>query len=419
MPLYQYEAIDAAGNTIRGTLTADNRDAVIQRMRELRYQPVNITIGREGAGGRGLGKAFQSVKLKELVVFTRQFATMIDAGLPILKCLDILALQAKNPFFRESIQAVKLDIASGMNLGDALAKHPRVFNDLYVNMIRAAELGGILDTILARIATYLEEEQEIRTKVKSAMMYPCVVFSFALLMTIGIVFFVLPRFSEIFEGLVGENYKLPVLTSALLNSGDLARRFWFIPVILIVGMITTFKLVGRTESGRYRLDAAKLKIPIVGDLVLKLSIARVCRTLGTLLSSGIPILRALEIVEQTAANAVVSRAIRSAREAVHEGQRFCEPLQRSKVFPLMTTQMIQVGEEVGRIDDMLTKIAVFYEEEVDAIIKGLTSLIEPIMIVGLGMFVGFVAVAVLKPIYDVLGQMTQEESGGGGAGGGG
>jgi type IV pilus assembly protein PilC len=406
MPTFRYEAVDAAGNTVRGTVNADTRESAIQKMRDLRYQPISIEVGREQSKNlASLNNRFQSIKLKELVVFTRQFATMIDAGLPILKCLDILAVQTRNSWFRESIQAIKLDIASGTSLADSLAKHPRIFNDLYVNMIRAAELGGILDTILARIATHLEDEQEIRTKVKSAMMYPCVVFAFALLMTIGIVFLVLPRFKEIFTGLVGPDYRLPKLTAILLNSGAIGKQYWYVPVLLIVGSVAGLRVLGRTESGRYRIDSAKLRIPIVGDLLLKLAVARVCRTLGTLLSSGIPIIRALDIVRETAGNAVVGKAIADARTAVHEGHKFCEPLQKSKVFPLMTTQMIQVGEEVGRIDEMLTKIAVFYEDEVDAIIKGLTSLIEPLMIIGLGAFVGFVAVAVLKPIYDVLQQM--------------
>jgi len=410
MPVFRYEAVDAAGNTVRTTITADSRDAVIQRMRELRYHPVDIAVvTSEGGKMASINARFQGVKLKELVVFTRQFSTMIDAGMTILKSLDILAAQTKNSFFRETIQGVKLDIASGLSLADALAKHPRVFNDLYVNMIRAAEIGGILDVILQRIAGYLENEQEIRTKIKSAMMYPCVVFAFALLMTIGIVFFVLPQFKTIFAGLVGEDYKLPVLTTVLLNSGATARQYWWFPILVIIGVVTAWKMVGRTESGRLKLDSFKLKIPIVGDLVLKISVARVCRTLATLLASGVSILRCLEIVEATAGNAVIANAIRQARTAVHGGERICEPLAQSGIFPLMTTQMVQVGEETGRLDEMLNKVAVFYEEEVDAMIKGLTSLIEPIMIVGLGGFVGFVAVAVLKPIYDVLETMQQQK----------
>jgi len=408
MPTFRYEAIDPAGNTVRSSMTADSKNVVLQRMRELRFHPVDVSIMRDGTTGGSLAelnKRLQRVKLKELVIFTRQFSTMIDAGMTILKCLDILEKQIKNPFFKETIQAVKLDIAAGAPLADALAKHPRIFNDLYVNMVRAAELGGILDTILRRISTYLENEQEIRTKIKSAMMYPCIVFAFAILMTAGIVFIVLPRFKKIFGSLLGDDPELPMVTVLLLDAGEHCKNYWFVPVILIVGFVVALKLIGRTDSGRYRIDAVKLKLPLLGGLALKIAVSRVCRTLGTLLASGVTILRCLEIVEQTAGNAVIAGALRDARTAVHGGERICEPLAQSGIFPLMVTQMIQIGEETGRLDDMLNKVAIFYEEEVDAMIKGLTSLIEPIMIMGLGGFVMFVAVAVLKPVYGVLGQI--------------
>lgn len=402
MPTFRYEALDPQGNTVRGTMVADSTDVVLARMRENRLHIVNIATGREAAPSDAFAKRFQTVKLRERVVFTRQFATMFDAGLTITKCLDILASQTRNPYFRETIQTVKVDISSGLSLADALAKHPRIFDDLYVNMIRAAELGGILDTILERLAVYLEKEQEIRTKIRSAMMYPAVVFFFALIMTSAIVFLVLPRFKEVFVGLMGEDYKLPWMTAALMDFGGTARKYWYVPVILLTGLITSYKLMMRTDAGKLRIDAWKLKIPVVGDLILKVSVARVCRTLGTLLSSGIPILRALEIVQDTAGNAVVANAIGQARQSVHEGQRMCEPLAASGIFPAMVVQMVQVGEETGRIDAMLQKVAEFYEEEVDAIIKGLTSIIEPVMIVALGCFVAFVAVAVIRPIYKVL-----------------
>ncbi len=408
MPTFRYEVIDASGNTVRGSMVADSREAVLERMRELQYRVVDISVGRERSFLADLNNRFQSIKLRELVVFTRQFSTMIDAGLTVVKCLDILSSQTKNPFFKESINALKVDISSGLSLADAMAKHPRIFNDLYVNMIRAAELGGILDIILSRIAGYLENEQEIKTKIKSAMMYPCVVLAFAVLMAGAIVFFVLPKFKTIFAGLVGPDYQLPVLTRYLLDSGAIARQYWYVPILLIIGIVTTWKLIARTESGRYKLDMLKLKIPVMGELLLKISVARVARTLGTLLSSGIPVLRALEIVKTTAGNAVVAEALDQARQAVHQGQRMSEPLAESGIFPLMTTQMIQVGEETGRVDEMLNKVAGFYEEEVDALIRGLTALIEPLMIIGLGGFVGFVAVAVLKPIYGVLEAMSAE-----------
>lgn len=405
MPVFHYVALDSQGKEIRGQINADTREQVLARMRESHLHLVDITVGKPvGRAGRA---PMRAVKIREKVVFTRQFATMVEAALSIVRCLDILVAQTKNPYFRSAIQQVRMDIQSGLTLADSLAKHPRIFDDLYVNMIRAAEMGGILDVILDRLATYLEKEQEIRTKVKSAMMYPCVVFVFALIMAAGIVFFVLPRFRVVFEGLVGPNFKLPVVTEMLMSFGEYSQRFWYVPVLLITGLVVSYRLAMRTESGRFRLDSWKLKIPVVGDLILKLSVSRVSRTLGTLLSSGIPILRALQIVEDTAGNAVVSTAISQARLSINEGQRMCEPLAASGVFPLMVTQMIQVGEETGRIDEMLQKVADFYEEEVDAVIKGLTSLIEPIMIIGLGAFVGFVAVAVLMPVYSVISQLGE------------
>jgi type IV pilus assembly protein PilC len=408
MPTFQYEALDAQGNTIRASMVADTRDQVLARLRENRLHLVNITTGKDQTGKLSqLNRSMAGVKLREKVIFTRQMATMIKAGLPILRCLDILVQQTKNPFFRETIATVRYDISSGLTFADSLAKHPRTFDDLFVNMIRAAEVGGILDTILDRLAQYLEKEQEIKTKVKSAMMYPMVVLSFALLMTAAIVFFVLPRFKEVFEELLPEGKQLPWVTRTLMDFGGLAKRFFYVPPIIIGGGWFTYYTMMRTDTGRYKIDKAKLKIPVIGDLILKISVSRVCRTLGTLLSSGIPILRALEIVEDTSGNAVVAGAVADARIAVHEGQRMCDPLTRSGIFPVMVTQMIQVGEETGRIDDMLQKVADFYEEEVDALIKGLTSLIEPLMIVGLGLFVGFVAVAVIKPIYGVLQEMGQ------------
>jgi type IV pilus assembly protein PilC len=403
MPTYHYVALDPQGNEIRGQMAAESQDQVLARIRENQLHLVNISAGKPV--GRAAGSRMQSVKLREKVVFTRQFATMVEAALSILRCLDILVAQTRNPFFRSVLQQVRMDIQSGLTLADSMAKHPRIFDDLYVNMIRAAEMGGILDVILDRLAEYLEKEQEIRTKIKSAMMYPCVVFAFALLMATGIVFFVLPKFRVVFEGLVGPNFELPLVTELLMSFGDISRSYWYIPVMLIIGLTVAYNLTMRTEAGRFKLDSWKLKIPIVGDLMLKVAVSRVCRTLGTLMSSGIPILRALEIVEDTAGNAVVATAINQARAAINEGQRMCEPLVQSGVFPLMVTQMIQVGEETGRIDEMLQKVADFYEEEVDAVIKGLTSLIEPIMIVGLGIFVAFVAVAVLMPVYSVISQL--------------
>ncbi len=347
----------------------------------------------------------QRVKLKELAVFSRQFATMIDAGLSVVKCLDILQKQSKNPRLKEVIGTVKHDVAGGISLTEALQKHPRVFTPLYINMVRSAEAGGILDQVLDRLSGFLEKEQEMRGKVKSAMTYPVVVFSFSMLMLAALLMFVLPKFKDIFKTM---GLKLPLTTSILLNFSGYVQQYWYISIIVVVGSIVGIKMAIQTEKGRYAVDAVKLKIPIFGELILKTGVARFARTFGTLISSGVPVLRALEIVADTAGNRVISDTVGRARVSIKEGDKISTPLFGSKVFPVMVTQMIAVGEETGRLDQMLVKVANFYEEEVDSTLKGLTSLIEPLMIVGLGLIVGFIAVSVISPIYSLVGSLGGE-----------
>lgn len=402
MPTFRYSAMDQSGRTVAGTLEADSIELVRAKLSDLRYHVLSIRQARARASLQEMLNGFQRVKLRDLVLFSRQFATMIDAGLSVVKCLDILQKQSRNPRLKEVIGQVKHDVGAGTSLTEALQKHPKVFSGLYVNMIRSAEAGGILDQVLDRLSGFLEKEQETRGKVKSAMTYPAVVFSFAMLMLVGLMFFVLPKFKVIFETM---GLTLPLTTKIMLNSSDYLQNYWYIALVFMAGMVVFLKVVVKTEKGRYAIDAAKLKVPVFGDLILKTAVSRFARTFGTLISSGVPVLRALEIVSDTAGNLVVSETVGRARTSIKEGDKISTPLFASKVFPLMVTQMIAVGEETGRLDQMLAKVANFYDEEVDATLKALTSLIEPMMIVGLGLIVGFIAVSVISPIYSLVGSL--------------
>jgi len=402
MPHFQYNAMDTTGRTVGGRLEAESLDAVRVKLSELRYHVLDIKESHTRTSLIDRLNSMQKVKLRELVLFSRQFATMIDAGLSVVKCLDILQQQSKDPKLREVIGQVKHDVGSGASLTDAIGRHPRVFSALYVNMIRSAEAGGILDQVLDRLATFLEKEQEMRSKVKSAMMYPAVVLTFAMLMLLALLLFVLPRFKEIFDSM---QLKLPITTYVLLNFSGIVKSYWYVFLLVFVGLIVGFKVFSSTPRGAYLLDSAKLRVPIMGELLLKTSVSRFSRTFGTLIASGVPVLRALEIVVDTSGNLVVSEAISLARAAVKEGEKISTPLFTTKLFPIMVTQMIAVGEETGRLDQMLSKVSDFYDEEVDTTLKGLTSLIEPLMIVGLGGIVGFIAISVISPIYQLVGDI--------------
>lgn len=400
MPSFRYSAIDNAGRPYNGTLDADNLEAVRAKLAELRYYIINIT---EIGAGNGLGdvfKALSRVKQKELVVFSRQFATMIDAGLSVLKCLDILTKQTEDQVLREALATVRHDVNTGASLTEAMSKHPRVFSKLYINMVRSAEAGGILDQVLDRLATFLEKEMDMRQKVRSAMMYPTVVFAFAAIVMGGMMFGVLPKFAIIFKnmGLT----KLPITTELMLNMAVTAQHYWLLFLLAIIGCIIGFVVYGRTTAGAMHLDKLKLRVPVFGDIILKVAISRFARTFGTLISSGVPVLRAMEITSDTAGNLAVASVIERARNSVKEGEKISDPMQNSEYFPVMVTQMIAVGEETGRLDQMLVKISDFYESEVDSMLKGLASLIEPIMIVVLGVLVGFIAVSVVLPIYTLV-----------------
>lgn len=399
MPYYAYTAIDAGGRTIKSGMDAENEAIVLNKLREQSMQVVEVRLAKKSSG-LSIGKG--KMKPRSLIVFSRQFATMIDAGIPIMRCLEILTNQMKDPILRPALEAVSQDVKSGMALNEALTKHPQCFSKLYVNMIRAAELGGILDIILDRLAGFLEYEHEVRSKIKSAMMYPVLVLIFSQVMLFVLFSFVLPKFKEIFNGM---NAEMPFITRTLFGIGDFMSSSWWMILLAIGGILVGLKMWGKTPRGRFQLDYFKLKMPVAGELTLKMSVARFCRTFGTLINSGVPIMRSLEIVGETLGNAVLTNAIEGTRASIREGNKLSTPLTACGLFPSMVTHMIDVGEESGRLAEMMVKIGDFYDAEVETTVKGLTSMIEPLLIIFLGVVVGFIAVSVMTPIFSIVNQV--------------
>jgi type IV pilus assembly protein PilC len=385
-------------------MEAENQQAVLGKLRERNIQVLDVTEAKTGGLAAFKMNRVGKVKLNALVVFSRQFATMIDAGINVLKCLDILENQAKDPVLKTIIGEARRDVVGGASLTEAVQKHPRVFSKLYVSMIKAAEIGGILDQILDRLATFLEREQEITGKIKGAMVYPCVVMVFAVIMVFALMMFVLPTFKEIFADFGG---KLPLITSLMFGISTFMRTFWYVVVLTPVAIVWAFKYYYTLESGRWNLDKLKLKIPVTGELVQKMAISRFSRTLGTLVNSGVPMLRALEIVSETAGNVVIAKAVTDARNCVREGQKISQPLEASGMFPPMVTQMIDIGEETGRMSDMLIKVATFYDQEVEIAVKALTSLIEPMLIIFLGGIVGFIVASIMVPMFTMINEINK------------
>lgn len=399
MPLFEYTAMDSSGRTIKSTMDAESETGVLARLRDQGMHVLDIAPGKASKGGAiTAGK----MKPKSLVIFSRQFATMIDAGIPILRCLEILVAQQKDPVLKKALEMVLADVKSGAALNEALVKHPHCFSKLYINMVRAAELGGILDTILERLSGFLEYEAEVKAKIKSAMMYPVLVFGFSILMLFVLFSFVLPKFKEIFADM---GSKLPPITAKLFAFGDFMQASWWMILIVVAGIWIGIKMWGKTDQGRYKLDYLKLKTPVIGELVLKMSVARFTRTFGTLINSGVPMMRSLEIVGETLGNQVLNSAIEQTRLSIREGNRLSAPLIASGLFPTMVTQMIDIGEESGRLSEMMVKIGDFYDQEVEQTVKGLTSMIEPALIIFMGVVVGFIAISVMSPIFSIVNEV--------------
>jgi len=409
MPVFAYKAKSADGSTVEGTVDAEEQRAAVERLRAQKL--FILEIGEKTSSPldaiKGLFKRKGKVYSRDLVLFSRQLSTLVGAGVPIVQSLAILEAQAENPAFKEVLNAVRVDIESGLSISDALKKHPDAFPELYTAMIKAGELGGILDTILERLTAYLESNEALKAKVKSAMMYPIIVLSICFVITVFLLTFVIPRFATIFLSFGAE---LPLLTQVLLDLSRLMIKYFYMVVIGPVGIYYGFKRWYQTPAGQKFVDGKVLNLPIFGIILKKVAVARFTRTLGTLIKSGVPILQALETVAATAGNVVIAEAVLSARESIREGGHLSDPLKKSGVFPNMVTAMISVGEETGALDTMLAKIADFYDQEVDTAIKGLTSLIEPIVIVIMGAIVGTIVAAMFLPMFG-MGELASNMEG--------
>jgi len=401
MSTFLYTALDGSGKTVRGRMEADSEQTVLSRLHEQSLHIVNVSKQGEARKLPSIGS--KKVKLKSMVVFSRQFATMIDAGIAVVRCLDILEGQTKDPALKPAIGQCKRDVKAGQSLTDAFSKHPNVYSRLYVNMVRAAETGGILDQILDRLASFLEKEDEIRSKIKSAMIYPILVLVFAMLMLTALFMFVLPKFKEIF---VTMNVKMPLATQLLFGMSSFLQHYWFVVFGLAIGAFVAYRTYAKTEQGRFKMDGLKLRVPVLGEIIQKVSISRFSRTFATLIASGVPMMRSLEIVGETSGNSVIAKAVESARNSIREGQKISAPLAQSGLFPTMVTHMIDIGEETGRLSEMLVKVSDFYDQEVDSAVKALTSLIEPCLIVFMGGIVGFIAISIMAPIFKLVSSIS-------------
>ena len=397
MGLFEYTAKNSAsGQILKGTLDVPTREEVIAFIRKNRMILVSV---REAPTQVRIPAFRKGVSTRDIVIFTRQFATMINAGLPLVQSLTILAQQTENKALAEVTRAVVYDVESGNTLADAFSKHPRAFSDLYVNMVAAGEAGGILDTILLRLATFLEKNDALVRKVKGAMVYPGVIMSVAAIAISVLLIFVIPVFQSMFASV---NLELPLPTRIVVGLSDLLIGYWW---AVLGAMGATFFAIRKyygTPGGRKVIDALLLKAPVLGDMLRKSAVSRFTRTLGTLISSGVSILEGLEITAKTAGNMVIHDAVMASRQSIAGGETIAAPLEKSKVFPPMVISMIAVGEQTGGLDEMLTKIADFYDEEVDVAVSALLSLMEPIMIVVLGVVVGGMVVAMYLPIFDMM-----------------
>ena len=396
MPSFTYTARGRDGKKQKGTMTAQNRQALNHALASRGLTVDNAQEVKRGGIGGKLGKR---VKTADLLIFTRQLSTIVSAGLPLLQGLDILGEQTEDEAFAGTVGAVASNVESGQSFSDALREFPRAFPELYVSMVRAGEAGGDLDGVLLQLADYLEAMEELKRRIKSAMMYPVVAFSMILLIAAGLIVWVVPQFAEIFSTFGRD---LPGPTRLLIGISEVLRsRMIFVVIAGFIGAVVAVKFYGKTPSGKYQLDALRLRMPVFGPLLRKVAISRFTRTLSTLTRSGVAILQALEIVERTAGNEVFARAVKESGDSVRSGETLAEPLARSQQFPAMVTRMIAVGEKTGALEGMLSKISDFYDSEVKATVDGLTSLIEPILIMMMGIVVGGIVIALFMPILQL------------------
>lgn len=395
MPVFRYSGKTRGGVAQKGEIEATTRDAAAAQLRQrqivvtsVRAKPKGLSIKIPGFGGK--------VKEHDLVIFTRQFATMIDAGLPLVQCLDILANQSENKEFARIIGRIKTDVESGDSFADALRKHPKAFTDFYVNMVEAGEAGGILDTILSRLAVYLEKARALKSKVKSAMVYPSAIMAIAAVVIIFMLVYVIPVFAQMFADFGGT---LPAPTKFVMILSGIVQGYIMYAIPIVILGIWSFRRFYKTKHGQLIVDSLFLKVPVFGPLIQKVAVAKFTRTLGTLVASGVPIIDGLDITARTAGNKVVENAVLATISSIKEGQTIAEPLGKQAVFPSMVVQMIEVGENAGALDAMLNKIADFYDEEVDTAVEALTALLEPMLMVFLGVVIGGMLIAMYLPIF--------------------
>jgi len=404
MGQYSYEAIDKSGRQVRGIIDASNEDIIIEKLRGMGYYPLKVAPYRTKASELdlfalpGIRHLAHRIRTKHVVTFTRQLATLIDAGLPILRSLHILEEQVESVLFKDKISQMAKDIESGSTLSESMAKHPKVFDKLYVNMVRAGEVGGVLEAILNKIAEFLEKRQAMMGKVRSAMMYPVVVGIVAACLVSFILWKIVPKFEEIFSQLGAQ---LPPLTQFIVNASFILAHKTIWVVLGIIILVSVVRAIYRTREGKLLFDMMALKLPVFGVILRKVAIVRFAGTLATLITAGVPILQALDIVRETSGNEVVARAMEKVYNSVKDGETIHEPLREAKVFPPLVVHMVAVGEETGAIDQMLNKVAEAYEREVDDTINALTSIIEPVLVVFLGAIIGVVVVALYLPLFTI------------------
>jgi type IV pilus assembly protein PilC len=397
--IFSYKVKDLKGKVLEGEIEAKDQFEAINKLKLQKYAIISVNQSKRKKIKTG------KVSLKELTIFSRQLSTLVSSSVPIVQSLSILESQVENKNFARVISLIRKDIESGLSISDAMAKYPDVFSELYVSMIRAGEVGGVLDTILDRLATYLESSAALRDKVKSALMYPIIVGSIAVIVTVVLIIFIIPIFKNIFSSFGAE---LPLITRIVIGASDFLKKYIFHIIVFLGVFFYGIKRYIKTEKGRRQFDYILLKLPIFGIIFKKIAIAKFSRTLGTLVKSGVPILQALETVAKTSGNKVIEEILLSSMKSVKEGGKIAEPLKKDNIFPPMVTQMISVGEESGSLDTMLFKIADFYDQEVDASVKGLTSMIEPIVMVFMGLVIGFIVIAMFIPMFQ-MGEIASKQ----------
>jgi len=410
MPTFAYTFRDASGNVRSGTSEAESAETLRRRLQEQGFTVTEVRQVRAHRPGGGWGR----VKLSDLAIFCRQFSTMQDAGVSIVRSLDVLAQQTQSPKLRRIIMDIQAEVEAGQTLSKAMSKYPNVFSNLFIGLIRAGEVGGVLEESLQRLAAFLEADVALRRKVRAAMTYPTIVVIVALAIVIVLVTFILPRFFDVFRDLNIKEF--PVMTQMLMDFSNFLTSRWYVMIAIVALVVMAFRMFVRTRIGRRLYDRLKLRLPVFGPLNHKIALARFSRTLSTLLSSGVPILQALETVAGTVANEIIAEAVMEARARIREGDRIGPPLEKSGMFPPMVVHMISIGEESGALDQMLSKVADFYESEVESTLQSLTSAIEPVLIVLLGGMVGFIVISLLLPLITAVQSLA---GGQGGAEGGG